>query len=72
MRKNYLGLNNLVVLKMKKKYIAIIYLVIIILLALFSLYVERYGKDTEKRIEEYKNKKNISSNSKSIVLISNP
>ena len=72
MRKNYLGLNNLVALKMKKKYIAIIYLVIIILLALFSLYVERYGKDTEKRIEEYKNKKNISSNSKSIVLISNP
>ena len=72
MRKNYLGLNNLVALKMKKKYIAILYLVIIILLALFSLYVERYGKDTEKRIEEYKNKKNISSNSKSIVLISNP
>ena len=72
MRKNYLGLNNLVALKMKKKYIAIIYLEIIILLALFSLYVERYGKDTEKRIEEYKNKKNISSNSKSIVLISNP
>ena len=57
---------------MKKKYIAILYLVIIILLALFSLYVERYGKDTEKRIEDYKNKKNISSNSKSIVLISNP
>ena len=57
---------------MKKKYIAILYLVIIILLALFSLYVERYGKDTENRIEEYKNKKNISSNSKSIVLISNP
>ena len=72
MRKNYLALNNLVALKMKKKYIAIIYLEIIILLALFSLYVERYGKDTEKRIEEYKNKKNISSNSKSIVLISNP
>ena len=57
---------------MKKKYIAILYLVIIILLALFSLYVERYGKDTEKRLEEYKNKKNISSNSKGIVLISNP
>ena len=57
---------------MKKKYIAILYLVIIILLALFSLYVERFGKDTEKRIEEYKNKKNILSNSKGIVLISNP
>ena len=57
---------------MKKKYIAILYLAIIILLALFSLYLERYGNETEKRIEEYKNKKKISSNSKSIVLIFNP
>ena len=67
-----MGLNNLVALKMKKKYIAILYLAIIILLALFSLYLERYGNETEKRIEEYKNKKKISSNSKSIVLIFNP
>ena len=57
---------------MKKKYIAILYLVIIIFLVLFSLYVNRYGEETEKRIEEYKNKKNISSNLQNVMLISYP
>ena len=68
MRKNYLGLNNLVALKMKKKYIAILYLAIIILLALFSLYLERYGNETEKRIEEHKNKKRFRAIQKALSL----
>tara|TARA_X000001036_G_scaffold380854_1_gene372524 strand:- start:1758 stop:1901 length:144 start_codon:yes stop_codon:yes gene_type:complete len=40
---------------MKKKHI--LYLVLFIFLALFYVYVDRYGKETEKRIEEYKKQK---------------